>query len=69
MKTHEFLLRKAEADLANSAPPVEGENYVIFGQRKECITPSLLNQEREKLGYNPKFHSPFYQCQTPKPRR
>lgn len=67
MKTHEFNQRKLQADLANQSQP-EDENYMVFGERKKCINPTLLNQRRERLGYNPKYNSPFYQCQTQRPR-
>lgn len=68
MKKHEFLLKKQAADAANFSPPAEGENYMVFGQRKECIKPTLLNQQREKLGWNPNLGSIFNQCQTKRPR-
>lgn len=64
MKTHDFLLKKAKADADNFAPPTEDENYIVFGERKSCIKPTLLNRQREKLGWNPNLGSIFNQCQT-----
>ncbi len=59
----ELQARAAKAQFDNSLPDPNGNN-MLFGQRQECIKPTLLNSMREKLGYNPKYASPFNQCQT-----
>lgn len=68
-RNEEILKRKALADSMNFAPPTEGENFLIFGERKECIKPTLLNQAREMLGFNPRHSSMFEQCRAKNPKR
>jgi hypothetical protein len=67
MKTRDFLKHKQEVDAMNNQPDPNGNN-IIFGVRKECITPNLTNAARERLGYRPELQSAFHQCQTKKPR-
>jgi hypothetical protein len=61
MKTLDFLKRKQKADADNTAPDPNGNN-IIFGERQQCINPTILNSKRASLGYNPDKASVFNQC-------
>lgn len=63
----EILQRQQQANYDNNSPDTSG-NYMVFGEKKECLNPTLLNQKREQLGYRPELQSPFHQCQTKRPR-
>jgi hypothetical protein len=52
-------IEKAKRD--NNIPDINGNN-LIFGKRESCINPTLLNQRREQLGYNPEKASIFNKC-------
>ncbi len=61
MKSDEFKKKQEEAYKANfHTPPEEGENFSLFGERQQCIKPTLLNRMRENLGYPRK--SIFSEC-------
>lgn len=53
--------KKLQAMLDNSKPDPNGNN-LMFGQRQQCINPTILNQRREALGYNPEKASIFNRC-------
>lgn len=57
----------AQARFDNSIPDANGNN-LMFGVRTQAINPTILNARRERLGYNPKLASAFYQCQPKKLR-
>lgn len=59
--------RQQQANYDNNSPDTSG-NYMVFGERKECLRPTLLNQKREQLGYRPELQSSFHQCVTKRPR-
>jgi len=61
MKSLEFRQKLEKAFNDNfCTPPEPGENKLIFGEREQPLNPTLLNGEREKLGYRKK--SIFDQC-------
>lgn len=68
MKKLEFLKKKAKADADNLAPDPDGNN-MIFGERQQCLNPTLLNARREQLGFNPAKASWFNQCLPGRPKR
>lgn len=57
----EILQRQLQAKYDNNLPDPNGNN-LMFGQRQQCINPTLLNQQRESLGYNPEKASIFNRC-------
>lgn len=50
-----------QAKLDNNSPDPQGNN-LVFGKREKCINPTLINQRRESLGYNPEKASIFNKC-------
>jgi hypothetical protein len=60
--TKEEIQQKIEASKRDANLPDIGGNNLVFGKREKCITPNLLNQRRESLGYNPEKASIFNRC-------
>lgn len=68
MKALDFLKKKQQADYDNSIPDPDGNN-LIFGERQQCLNPTILNARREQLGFNPAKASWFNQCLPGRTRR
>lgn len=68
MKALDFLKKKQRADADNSIPDLDGNN-LMFGERQQCINPTILNSRRESLGYIPDRNSAFNQGKPDRFRR